>query len=277
MNVIIAFIRRNLHLIIFLALQLFCLFQITNNHFFHKASAFNTSSSITGYIFSVQSSISNYFNLSQQNKQLAKENSLLREQLLSSQMILDKRTLITQDTVLKNRYDYTIAEVINSSINRSNNFLTLNKGAIDGIKKGMAVIGPEGIIGIIYEVSPRFSLAMSVLNVDFKVSPFIPAVNFKEGNVSWTGEDPLNVNINGVNKFVQLKKGMMVVTSNYSPNFPPGIAIGTIETFSSPKNGSFYDVKVKLSTRFDQLQTAYIVKDIYRNEIDSLQLNAQPK
>lgn len=277
MNVIIAFIRRNLHLIIFLALQLFCLFQITNNHFFHKASAFNTSSSITGYIFSVQSSISNYFNLSQQNKQLAKENSLLREQLLSSQMILDKRTLITQDTVLKNRYDYTIAEVINSSINRSNNFLTLNKGAIDGIKKGMAVIGPEGIIGIIYEVSPRFSLAMSVLNVDFKVSPFIPAVNFKEGNVSWTGDDPLNVNINGVNKFVQLKKGMMVVTSNYSPNFPPGIAIGTIETFSSPKNGSFYDVKVKLSTRFDQLQTAYIVKDIYRNEIDSLQLNALPK
>ncbi len=275
MNVILRFLRNNLHFIVFLMMQVFCVYQVVTYNSYQRASAFNTSNAISGYVYRTRTSITEYFNLAEKNRQLALENAYLRSELMQSFILADTHRRVASDTLKKPRYSYTVAEVINSSVNRTNTFVTLNKGKREGVTPGMAVIGPMGIVGIVYDVSENFSVAISVLNSNFKVSPFIPEIGFKEGSITWNGSDPGLVQLNGVNKFEPLKKGMKVFTSAYSTNFPAGIAIGQVETFTVPKNGSFYEVNIRLSTDFNKLGAVYVVHDVYRNETDTLQKKIQ--
>ncbi|MDB2613267.1 rod shape-determining protein MreC [bacterium] len=49
--------------------------------------------------------------------------------------------------------------IINKSVARANNYITIDKGKIDGIKKGMGVVSNNGVIGIVKETSKHFSSA----------------------------------------------------------------------------------------------------------------------
>jgi rod shape-determining protein MreC len=271
MNVIIRFIQVHAFYIVFALLQVLCLWQIVRFNSFQQTFYFNTSRGITANFLATRQAIFDYFNLRQANDQLVQENLLLRKKLSENYIASDSSLKTsTIDSFAKSRYTYVTAGVIQSSTNKLNNFITLDKGRRDGIAPGMAVISPNGITGVIHDVSDDFSLVLSVLNTKFRVSPMIPDIGFKEGFISWDGKDENYVQLSGVNKFEKLKKGFKVYTSNYSPHFPAGIQIGEIAGFEIPGNSSFYEIQVKLSTEFNKLHTAYIVKDIYRAQIDSL-------
>ena len=55
------------------------------------------------------------------------------------------------DTLYKQRYIYFSARVINNSVNKLYNYITLNKGSLDGVKPDMAVITHKGIVGFVME------------------------------------------------------------------------------------------------------------------------------
>jgi rod shape-determining protein MreC len=74
------------------------------------------------------------------------------------------------DSAFNQHYIYTSGEVINNSTNRQKNFFTVNKGAKQGVSVDMAVITGNSVAGIIVGCSENYSLAMSLLNLDFKLS-----------------------------------------------------------------------------------------------------------
>jgi rod shape-determining protein MreC len=257
MNVIIRFIQANAFYFFFGLLQLICLLQVLRFNSYQQTFYFNTSRGMVGAVVAMRQDVMDYFYLKTANEQLLRENLELRRKLSENFMIRDTASLST-------------AKVVQSSTNRMNNFITLNAGAEAGVKPGMAVLAPSGIVGVVFDVSPKFSLVLSVLNSKFRVSPMIRELEFREGFISWDGKDPNFVQLNGVNKFEKLRKGLKVYTSQYSPNFPDGIEIGSIADFRVPGNSSFYEINVQLSTSFTRLGSVYIVKDIYRPQIDSL-------
>ena len=67
-------------------------------------------------------------------------------------------------------YQHISATIINNSVAKSNNYLTLDKGRLDGIKKGMGVVSNRGVIGIIKETSKHFSTVLSILHSQSKIS-----------------------------------------------------------------------------------------------------------
>ena len=271
MNVIIRFIQANAFYFFFGLLQLVCLFQVVRFNSYQQSFYFNTSRGVAGKIIESRRTVLDYFNLKTMNEQLMRENLELRKKLNENFMFRDTAHYYTlRDSVAATRYTYIKAHVIQSSTNRINNFLTLNAGSDAGVKPGMAVLSPGGIVGVVFDVSPGFSLVLSVLNSKFRVSPMIPELGFREGVISWDGKDPAFGQLNGVNKFEKLRKGLKVYTSQYSPNFPDGIEIGEIDNFSVPGNSSFYEINVRLSTPFTRLGGVYVVKDIYRPQVDSL-------
>jgi len=271
MNVIIRFIQANAFYFFFGLLQLLCLIQVMRFNSYQQSFYFNTSRAFVGEIVSARQDVMDYFYLKTANEQLLQENLQLRQRLRENFMFRDTSLRSGErDSVKSTRYTYIKAHVIQSSTNRVNNFLTLNVGTDQGVKPGMAVLSPGGIVGVVFDVSPGFSLVLSVLNSKFRVSPMILEIGFREGFISWDGKDPAFVQLNGVNKFEKLRKGLKVYTSQYSPNFPDGIEIGEIATYSIPGNSSFYEINVRLSTPFTRLGGVYVVKDIYRSQIDSL-------
>lgn len=264
------FIRNNFFPIFFLILLGTAITQVIRFNIYHQTFFFNTSKSVLNTTNQIQNSYTHFFSLSKANEQLMKENSDLRKLLQSNLLLIDTQKTVAKDSIGKSRYSYINCNVIKNSTMLRNNFITIDKGKSSGIQKGMGVISPAGIVGIVFDVSENFALVLSVLNSKFITTPMIPSINFREGSVSWNGANPELVQLNGVNKFEKLKKGMMVVTSNYSVKFPPGIQIGQIENIKFTKSSSFYSIDVKLSNDFRKLQSVYVVTDYYKSELDTL-------
>ena len=136
---------------------------------FQKAAFINSSNEVTGSLYARVNEFYGYLSLKEVNDSLARENTHLRNQLKSSFYVDTLNKHKVTDTVYKQQYEYVAAKVINNSVNRSNNYLTINIGANKGIAKGMGVICDKGIVGKVVYVSAHFAVVQSLLHKDSQV------------------------------------------------------------------------------------------------------------
>ena len=255
-------------LIIYFSISLIML--IKNNDF-QRASTFNTSNQIIGSIYSKVNDINKYLHLSIVNDSLAQENLALHNQLKSS--FFDDSLVIKKvnDTINRIQYEYIIGEVVNKSITSRNNYITINRGAKQGIKKGMGVIGPNGVVGIVWNVSENFASIQSILHEDTKITSSIEGTPYF-GPLIWDGDDPNIVTLTDIPNQLNLKKNARVVTSGLGVIFPPDILIGNVLKSGVKGGGSFLDISVKLATNFYALQYVYVIKNNFQKEQENLEL-----
>lgn len=161
-------------------------------------------------------------------------------------------------------------KVVKNTYNSRNNYFIIDQGSKQGIEDGMAVICPQGVVGVIINTSENYARGMSVLNSKFEITPYLPAIELRQGVIGWSGMDYQYADLKEVNRTEQVKKGMAVVTSNYSSIFPPNIPIGTVQNVSLKNKSNFHQITLKLATDFNRLNTVYCVKNNYHLEIDSL-------
>jgi rod shape-determining protein MreC len=176
---------------------------------------------------------------------------------------------VVTDTIRKQQYTFLTARVVNNSINRRNNYLTLNKGSLQGVQAEMGVICPDGIVGIVKDVSEHFSSVISVLHKDSRISTKIKK-NGYIGSLMWEGYNAGYAILKDIPKHVKLAVGDTLVTSQFSAIFPEGIMVGVIDKFDS-KPGDFYLIDVKLSTDFDNLSYVYLVTNVLKEEQKKLE------
>lgn len=243
---------------------------LVRNNDFQRASTFNTSNQIIGSIYERVNGIEKYLHLSAVNDSLAKENVALRNQLKSSFYNDSVTSRKVVDTVNHVQYEYIVAEVVNKSITARNNYITINRGAKQGIKKGMGVIGPNGVVGIVWNVSENFASIQSILHEDTRITSSIEGTPYF-GPLVWNGKDPNIVTLTDIPNQLQLKKNARVVTSGYGVIFPKGILIGHVLRSGIKGGGSFLDISVKLSTNFYALQYVYVIKNNLQKEQETLE------
>lgn len=272
MKFLFRLIRNNLFPLAFLLLFGISLSQVLRFNLYQQSFYFNSSKAAFSKAAQLQNSWKEYFILMDVNEKLVQENLRLRTNNPQNTMNQDSTVVLVRDTNGLNRYSYQKALVIKGNTRLRNNFVTIDKGKIHGIKKGMAVIAPSGIVGLVYDVANNFSLVLTVLNGKFVTTPMIPAIGFREGSITWNGLDPEIVQLNNVDKFKDVKPGMEVLTSNYAVKFPSGIPIGTIKTVKKKATSSFFEINVKLAVDFRKLGYVYVVTDNYKAQLDSFQI-----
>jgi rod shape-determining protein MreC len=273
MNKIVAFLYRFSGFFAFLILEFFSLYLYFTQNMSQEKTAFISSANRTvGSIYDYTNRWMSYWNLSSLNDALAKENALLKMRLPESQFsnLSDTGTVFNEFDEL--RYQYTEAVVINNSVSRNNNYITLNRGSKHGVKLQSAVLNGtgEGVVGVIVAVSSHFSTAMSVLHQESRISAKIKRNGFF-GSAVWNGKDSRRLFLDAIPKHAKIMKGDSVVTSGYSTIFPEGIFIGTIDTFSNQTGTNFYEIGVSLSVDLNSLQYVYIVDDMMKNELKQLE------
>lgn len=260
---------------IFLFLEFVCIWLIVSSNHYQRAQFFNSSGSLVANLNSFSFDISEYFSLRETNYELAEENAELRTRLeerpLTYPIILNTET---DDTTITNRFDYVSAKVVNNSINRFTNFITINKGSNAGIEEGMAVISHAGAVGKVKATSAHYSVVTSILNIDVMVSAMIKRTGHF-GSVQWDGRDPLYIHLKFIPRHVKPLVGDSVVTSGYNTVFPEDILIGSIEEIELGDASLFYDLKVKLSQDFQKLSYVDVVRSNLKAEQDSLELPFQ--
>lgn len=257
--------------ILFFGISLF--FVITQNDF-QRTSSLNSSNSVIGKFYQQASQVSNYLQLSDANKALLEENTRLRQNLDQYRLADTSALQFVTDTAGQIRYSYLPARVINNSIRQKNNYITLSRGSDDGIKKGMGVIGPQGIVGIVLNVSPHFSTIQSLLHNDTRISAELVG-SHAFGSLIWGEEyDSRRAILRDIPNHVEVRKGEKIVTSGYSL-FPPGVQIGEVLGTSAGGGESFLDITVALSTDFHNLQYVYVVIDHFDTEREQLELESR--
>lgn len=215
-------------------------------------------------------SVTGYFDLTEVNAQLAKDNAELKNQL-AREIQKNKIKADTSVSILKvQQFNYSVARVINNSTNYFNNFFTIDKGTSDSLAVGMGIISPNGIAGQIKACSEHFSTAVSVLNTKWSVSARIKNTK-ADGIIQWDGSDPAVVQFTNVGRHHKIKVGDTIVTSGYKETlFSEGLMIGKIKSVEE-EGGAYWKIDVKLATDFTAMDYVFVIKNNLKVEKDSLE------
>ncbi|MCL2417267.1 MAG: rod shape-determining protein MreC [Bacteroidales bacterium] len=270
MNNLVRFLKRFHFTLLFLLLQGIALTLLVNYNRYQAGQFMRFYNEVAGFTFNVRNNLTQYFNLRRSNLELAAENAQLRRQIEQSYQIFDQNFFVVNDTVFRLQYEYIHAQIIKNTTNRRNNYLIINKGFNQGVREGMAVISPTGVVGIVRAVSSNFSSIMSLLHSHSRISARIEQNNFSTGSVSWNGRSVGISQMLEVPPHIQVHIGDTVITSGFSLNFPEGILIGTVSRVHTRPTDNFHTLDIKLSTDFHILDHVYVVRNLARDELNTL-------
>lgn len=276
MRNLIFFIYKYYVFFLFFSLEVFAFVVVFRFNNYQKASFVNYTVGVTSSFYTAVSNTQEYFNLRHVNDSLQIENARLRSQLLTSYYKNNFTPTQINDTVYKQQYEYIPAQVVSNSVTKRNNYITLNRGSLHGIAPEMGVISDNGIVGIVMSVSPHYCTVLSLLNNNCKISAKIEK-NGAFGSLVWEGDDPKFAALRDVNKHVPLTTNDRIITSNFSTIFPEGIPIGKIYAHSLDAGDNFHTIKVELNTDFATVSTVYVIRNLFKQEQQTIEAATNQK
>ena len=273
MRNLLNFLARYNTLFLFLLLEGIAIYLVVTRNDYHNSRVIKGMRGITKTADEKITNTKNYLRLRNKNSVLAVENSALRNKLGK---MTAKQSLVffsLYDSTFHQQYEYTSAEIVNNTVNRQKNFFTLNKGKKQGVDVGMAVMSPDGVAGRVVGSSDNFSIVMSLLNLDFRLSSRIKT-NGYFGSLAWDGRDYRFAVLNEIPQHVSVSIGDTIETTNYSAVFPEGVMVGVISDYE--RSGSdFYRIKVALATNFRRLNYVSVIKNVKKSEQQQLEKQYQ--
>ena len=280
MGALLRFFSKNALFVFFIFLQLVAIVLIFSKNTMQQSfiaartAAFN--SWISGYIDEGTS----YLKLKQINEGLVTQNKALMLQLYGKNKVDKPSFRRVYDTIGGGQiYTFVDGEVVFNSINRRDNYYTINRGSRQGVSSKMGVIAPKGIAGIVINTTDNYSLVQSILSVNkIKISAALKKSGYF-GTLSWKGDDTRTMTLSDIPKYVPLKVGDSVVTDGKSSIFPAGIMVGTIAGYEVDSKTGFWDISVELSEKIGKLSTVYVVRNLKKSEVQKIDdtLKAQIK
>jgi len=271
MRSLLRYLLKHYAFVLFVLLEAISLLMVVNYNSYQRARYLNSANWLSGNIYRSVGYVKDYFRLASINDQLAEENVRMKSYIDTEQpTFIDAGEIIDSTGQNSYAYRYTSARVINNSVNRLQNYITLDKGSKDGIKPDQGIIAGTGVVGVITEVSGSFSVGLSLLNSRWSVSAKLKR-NGYFGSLTWTDNNYRVAQLNEIPLHVDISIGDTVVTSGYSSIFPEGIMLGTVRDFSRPEGENYYAVDILLSTDFKKLSYVEVIENMNRPEIKELE------
>jgi len=229
---------------------------------FHENKINNFSLIISSNFYKPFYNLKSYLQLRELNEKLMEENILLKKANLNKKF----------DSKYDNNYDLILAKVIKNSTKLSRNNLIINRGKKNGIKRDMGVISKDGIIGIINETSKNYSSVISILNKDLKINAKHNKSN-AYGSLEWNQNDPTVVELNDISIDNEIFIGDTISTGGMSFYFPNNIPIGEINSIKISENNGFYNLKVKLFQKMNNINYVYVIENFNYGELNEINKN----
>jgi rod shape-determining protein MreC len=271
MRNLLSFLLKYINIIVFLVLEGIALYWLTNGNSYHNSRVVKGMQGITRGLEEKVNNARTYLSLREINATLASENSVLKNRIERLTAREDIRFTSVEDSLFRQQFLYTTARVINNSVNRQKNYFTIDKGTLQGIKVDMAVTNGNDAVGVVVGCSGNFSVAISLLNLDFRLSARFRS-NGYFGSLSWDGRNYRHAVLNEIPQNVNVNVGDTIETTGYSAVFPEGVGIGKVSDVK--KSGSdFYKITIELFTDFRKLQYVNVIGNLKRTE--QLQLENQ--
>lgn len=224
-----------------------------------------------GFVQSSFSVIPNVFQLEKENRTLREENNTLAIEVSQLKEAKLENIRLAQMLEFKDRtkYQTVSSKILGKTLIQTRNTITLNSGENDSVRIGMPVITEKGLVGRIIATSSRFSIAQILFNKEVKVSVKDQRSRV-DGILSWDGENKLMMK--NVSKSADLMTGDVIITSEYSNNFPQGIPVGYVVSVGTVDN-LFKKIEIEPFVNFIALEEVFVLKYLSNEERQNLEKN----
>ena len=269
------FVRHSTWFVFLFYVIVSCIFLFDKNPYQHHIYMTSAGRFSAG-IYDMSHNITSYFNLRETNEELQIQNARLEEEVigLKAELQLYKEKYYSDTMTLPEPllpYRFIIASVINKSIHKPYNYITINKGSKDGIRPEMGVVDQNGIVGVVNIVGEHYSRLISLLNPNFRLSCKVKG-NDAFGSLVWDGKDPQAALLEELPRHTVYQPGDTVITSGYSAMFPEGIPVGVVVGTEKTIDDNFYTLRVKLVTNFSRLSTVRVISSDLGEEIKQVEV-----
>ena len=282
MQQILNFLIKHNHWFLFILLEGISFVLLFSFNRYQNAAMFTSTNEIAGNIYSFITDIDGYFGLGEENSILVEHNKELLceiEQLKQELASLRENEVLACNNFTNTsdcEYLFKTAKVVNNSLNKVNNFVTIDKGAEDGITSEMGVFNDKGVVGIIYQTSDNFSLVMPLLNSKSMLSCRVKGSN-SFCTLRWHGSELQYSYLIDLPRYAIFTAGDTVVTSGFSSIFPADIPVGEIERLEDSDDGMFYRARVRLFVDFASINNLFVVGSDKKEEQDQLEQSLNDK
>ncbi len=200
-----------------------------------RGASLNVTGPIAGSLHEVTATVSglftgagNYWDAASQNADLKRQNKAMLQRMLEAKAIFQENRQLKATLDLREHERSTVAvgRIVGSSFNSPRRFAILSAGTSDGVRVGMPVRSPEGLVGRIVDAG---ALASRVLLVSDR-SNIVPARLLRNGiPVIAQGRGDGTIDVRplevGRNPF---KPGDIIVTSGTGGLYPPSVPVGRV-------------------------------------------------
>ena len=209
--------------------------------------------------------IPNYFDLRHENQVLRELNLTLADEVNRLREARLENLRLRHLLGLKERgeFGFVAANVIGKNLQLLRNTVTLDAGERNGLRADMPVVTENGLAGKIVATSSRFAVAQILYNRDIRVSAKIERSRV-DGIIRWEGGSALA--LQDVAKTLDVQAGDLVITSEYSSFFPPGIRIGVVSSARGAEGSLFQSVEVRPAVDFSRLEEVFVITSMPDSE-----------
>jgi rod shape-determining protein MreC len=270
MHNLFEFLAKYKHWFLFVVLEVISLVLLFRFNNYQGSVWFTSANALAGKVYEVDSQIESFFGLTKVNQQLTQRNLYLERQLqMMEDKLKDQQTegdnLRSGQLAMLREYKLIPAKVVSNSIDRVDNFITIDKGTADGVAKDMGVASGNGVVGIVYMSSAHYSVVIPVLHSKSNISCMIKDKGYF-GYLHWSGGPSDIAYVDDIPRHAHFKLGSQIVTSGYSSVFPKGILIGKILHVYNSTDGLSYRLQIALSTDFSRLRDVCVIDNSTFNE-----------
>jgi len=220
--------------------------------------------------------------LQRENQQIKTENLLLKakqQQLANLELQVERLESLLGTTGRITSQKLQIATVIFYSNTPLSQFVTLNKGGLDQVKKQQTVIDSAGIMGQIVDVTPTTSRVLLITDPDHQIPVRIQRTG-QRGILQGTGHDTTQLNFIPVNS--EIKVGDTLESSGLGGIFPAGYPVATVTQIETQGDNPYFKISAVPIAQLNQSHRVLILsqkeEDNWRNDFDfefDFDLNAQ--
>ena len=266
MRNLLDFLYKYHHWLVFLILEVVSVVLLFQYNSYQGSVWFSSASAVAGKVYELESKMTAYLSMAKENEELTMRNLYQERQLDQLRRLYAEATKDTTAAELKeleflSQYKLIPAKVVENSIHKLENLITIDKGRKDGVEPDMGVACGNGVVGVVYLVSDHYSVVISALNAaSSRISCAIRGRGYF-GYLHWYGGDPSVAYVEDVPRHAKFKLGEWMVTSGFSSIFPSGVQVGKIEQAYNSSDGLSYKLKVRLSTDFGNVRDVVVISD----------------
>ncbi len=278
MRNLLEFLKKYNYWFVFALLEVASLTLLFQYNSYQGSVWFSSASYLAGLTLEADSKFSSFLTQGTENQQLTERNlmlehevEILKELLLAERQKHDTTAVDTVNTIaLLKDYKLIPAKVIGNSLDKCENFITIDKGMYDGVHPDMGVACGNGVVGVVYMASGHYAVVIPVLSTKSNISCAIQSRGYF-GYLHWNGGPTDKAYVDDIPRHAKFEDGDTIVTSGYSSMFPPGILVGKVMKTHDSEDGLSYRLEIKLSTDFGNLRDVCVIDDAaVRERLDLL-------